>query len=110
MAVVAVAIMVSFHLKRAPTQIELKVAAPLGLIFWFLALACLGSGLHNYIKTVNHYSRRQAIVQSGLGTQLVRKDVDHTDLVISLTREITGLHRHCNGDRCRLHIVPVNRI
>jgi hypothetical protein len=73
MAVVAVAIMVSFHLKHQPTAIELKVAAPLGLIFWILALACLGSGLHNYIKTVNHYSTRQAIVQSGLGTQLVRR-------------------------------------
>jgi len=71
MAVVAVAIMVSFHLKHQPTAIELKVAAPLGLIFWILALACLGSGLHNYIKTVNHYSTRQAIVQSGLGTQVV---------------------------------------
>ncbi|KAF1821675.1 uncharacterized protein K489DRAFT_322201 [Dissoconium aciculare CBS 342.82] len=71
MAVVAVAIMVSFHLKRQPTAIELKVAAPLGLIFWLLSLACLISGLHNYVKTVNHYSTRQAIVQSGLGTQLV---------------------------------------
>lgn len=73
MAVVAVAIMVSFHLKHQPTPVELKLAAPVGIIFWLLALACLGSGLHNYIKTVNHYSRRQAIVQSGLGTQLVSR-------------------------------------
>lgn len=29
------------------------------------------SGLNNYVKTVNRYGRRQALVQSGWGTQVV---------------------------------------
>jgi hypothetical protein len=109
MAVVAVAIMVSFHLKRQPTAIELKVAAPLGLIFWLLSLACLISGLHNYVKTVNHYSTRQAIVQSGLGTQLVCSPT-----APSLKREVlnsfAGIHRHSVSDCRCVHLVLVNRI
>jgi len=72
MAVVSVAIMISFHLKNQPTAIEKRIALPFGIIFWFLALACLLSGFSNYIKTVTKYSRRQALVQSGWKTQVVR--------------------------------------
>ncbi|EMC91565.1 hypothetical protein BAUCODRAFT_97727 [Baudoinia panamericana UAMH 10762] len=71
MAIVAVAILISFHLKHTPTPIERRVALPFGVVFWLLALACLASGVTNYIKTVSRYSRRQALVQSGAGTQLV---------------------------------------
>ncbi|KAK5696555.1 hypothetical protein LTR97_007858 [Elasticomyces elasticus] len=71
MAIVAVAIMISFHLKHQPTDIERRLALPFGIIFWFLALACLFSGLSNYISAVNKYSRRQALVQTGTGTQVV---------------------------------------
>ncbi|KAK3072917.1 hypothetical protein LTR53_005971 [Teratosphaeriaceae sp. CCFEE 6253] len=71
MAIVAVAIIMSFHLKNQPTDIERRVAMPFGLVFWFLAVACLVSGLSNYITTVNKYSRRQALVQTGTGTQIV---------------------------------------
>ncbi len=73
MSVVAVAILISFHLKSEPTSLERRVALPFGLVFWFLALACLISGLSNYIKTVNRYSRRQALVQSGVATQIVSR-------------------------------------
>ena len=109
MAVVAVAILVSFHLKHQPTAIELKVAAPLGLIFWILALACLGSGLHNYVKTVNHYSTRQAIVQSGLGTQLVCWS---STAVLRLPRLIlfAGLHRDCVCDCRCVYFVLIDRV
>jgi len=72
MAVVAVAILISFHLKHEPSPLELRVALPFGIIFWLLAVACLASGLANYIKTVERYSRRQALVQSGWKTQMVR--------------------------------------
>jgi len=72
MAVVSVAIMISFHLKHQPSEIERQIALPFGIIFWFLALACLASGLSNYIKTVTKYSQRQALVQSGWKTQVVR--------------------------------------
>ncbi len=71
MSIVAVAILISFHLKHQPSEIERRVALPFGLVFWFLALACLISGFSNYIKTVNKYSRRQALVQTGTGTQVV---------------------------------------
>ena len=75
MAVVAVAILISFHLKNEASELEKKVALPFGLIFWFLGIACLISGLNNYIKTVNRYSRRQALVQSGVATQVVSRSV-----------------------------------
>ncbi|KAF2706640.1 hypothetical protein K504DRAFT_459042 [Pleomassaria siparia CBS 279.74] len=71
MAIVSVAIVLSFHLKSRPSRIEEKVALPLGIIFWLLAVACLISGLANYIKTVTRYSRRAALVQAGWKTQAV---------------------------------------
>ncbi|KAG8628570.1 hypothetical protein KVT40_004443 [Elsinoe batatas] len=71
MAVVSVAITISFHLKHRPTDIERRMAFPFGIVFWSLSLACLVSGLSNYIKTVTKYSRRQAIVQTGWKTQVV---------------------------------------
>jgi hypothetical protein len=71
MAIVAVAILISFHLKQEASALEKRIALPFGLVFWLLSIACLGAGLNNYIKTVTRYSRRQALVQSGTGTQLV---------------------------------------
>lgn len=71
MSIVAVAIVISFHLKNQPTELELRMALPLGLVFWTLALACLVLGFGNYIKTVGKYSRRAAIVQTGWKTQVV---------------------------------------
>lgn len=75
MSIVSVAIIISFHLKSEPTSIEKRIALPVGLIFWLLSLACLGSGLANYVKTVTKYSRRQALVQSGWKTQVVRLSI-----------------------------------
>lgn len=71
MAVVSIAIVISFHLKSQPTKLELRMARPLGIIFWFLSLSCLALGFGNYIKTVQKYSRRVAIVQTGWKTQTV---------------------------------------
>ncbi|KAJ4415762.1 hypothetical protein N0V82_007124 [Gnomoniopsis sp. IMI 355080] len=70
MAIVSVAIVLSFHLKSEPSAAELAMARPLGVIFWMLSVACLLVGLGNYIETVNKYSRKAAIVQSGFKTQL----------------------------------------
>lgn len=50
MAVVAVAIVLSFHLKSRPSPAELRMAKPLGLVFWALSVACLLVGLGNYIR------------------------------------------------------------
>ena len=72
MAVVSAAIIVSFHLKHQPTQVERRFAFPLGIVFWCLALACLASGMANYINTVTKYSKTQALVQTGWKTQVVR--------------------------------------
>ncbi|KAK4640418.1 hypothetical protein QC761_603050 [Podospora bellae-mahoneyi] len=71
MAIVSVAIVLSFHLRKTATETELRMAYPLGAVFWALSVSCLGVGLANYIKTVNKYSRRAAIVQTGWKTQTV---------------------------------------
>ncbi|PSS16777.1 hypothetical protein M430DRAFT_248221 [Amorphotheca resinae ATCC 22711] len=71
MTIVSIAIVISFHLKSQPSRLELRMARPLGVVFWLLSLACLALGFGNYIKTVNKYSRRAAIVQTGWKTQSV---------------------------------------
>jgi uncharacterized membrane protein YidH (DUF202 family) len=53
MAVVAVAIVLSFHLKSQPSSAELRMAKPLGLVFWGLSVACLFVGLGNYIRELS---------------------------------------------------------
>lgn len=50
MAIVAVAIVLSFHLRSEPSPLELKIAKPLGITFWVLAAACLMVGVGNYIR------------------------------------------------------------
>ncbi|CEJ84816.1 Putative Duf202 domain-containing protein [[Torrubiella] hemipterigena] len=71
MAVVSVAITLSFHINHKPSAAERRMAKPLGIIFWALAILTLLVGLCNYIRTVNLYSKKAAIVQSGWRTQLV---------------------------------------
>ncbi|KAL1303739.1 hypothetical protein AAFC00_007083 [Neodothiora populina] len=71
MAIVSIAILISFHLKHEPTPLERRFSLPFGILFWFLSLACLASGTANYIKTVSRYSQRRALVQSGWKTQVV---------------------------------------
>ncbi|ODA77691.1 hypothetical protein RJ55_06293 [Drechmeria coniospora] len=71
MAVVAIAITLSFHLTHQPTDLERRMAKPLGAIFWALSVVTLFMGFGNYIKTMHKYSQRMAIVQSGWRTQLV---------------------------------------
>lgn len=51
MAIVSVAIVLSFHLKSQPSAAELAMARPLGVVFWVLSVACLLVGLGNYIGT-----------------------------------------------------------
>lgn len=71
MAIVSVAITVSFHIKGTPSDLERRVAKPLGGIFWVLSVVTLALGAGNYIRTVNLYGKRAAIVQSGWKTQVV---------------------------------------
>ncbi|KAI4130841.1 MAG: hypothetical protein LQ338_001518 [Usnochroma carphineum] len=71
MAIVSVAIVISFHLKNQPSAVEKRVALPVGLLFWVLSVACLANGLANYVKTVVKYGRRRALVQSGWKTQVI---------------------------------------
>ncbi|KAG5988956.1 hypothetical protein E4U54_004485 [Claviceps lovelessii] len=71
MAVLSLAITLSFHLNHQPSDLERRMAKPLGAIFWVLSLLMLVLGLANYIQTVNKYGRRAAIVQTGWRTQLV---------------------------------------
>ena len=86
MAVVSVAILISFHLKSQPSPLEKRIALPFGIIFWLLSVACLLSGTANYIKTVTRYSKRQALVQTGWKTQLVgRSRIWNDELEMYLT-------------------------
>jgi uncharacterized membrane protein YidH (DUF202 family) len=71
LAVVSIAILINFHLKHRPSKLEEKVSLPLGMVFWFLALASLVSGFANYVRTVAKYARRDALVQSGIKTQVI---------------------------------------
>jgi hypothetical protein len=48
MSVVAVAIVLSFHLRKTASEAELRMAKPLGAIFWALSVTCLGVGIANY--------------------------------------------------------------
>lgn len=109
MAIVSVAILISFHLKREASALERRVALPFGLTFWLLAMACLGAGLNNYVKTVTRYSRRQALVQSGTGTQLVSFMI-LTELKICLANDLggTGIHGGGNGDCSGVRAVPLD--
>lgn len=112
MAIVSVAIVLSFHVKSQPSAAELAMARPLGVIFWLLSVACLLVGLGNYIgefgahmgrlcgdvmleswmltcgacvcappETVNKFSRKAAIVQSGFKTQIVSPSLWRTTSV-----------------------------
>lgn len=71
LAVVSLAIIISFHFLHQPTTLERRMALPLGIIFWLLSLTCLVNGFANYARTVMKYSRRAALVQSGWKTQVV---------------------------------------
>lgn len=51
MSIVAVAIVLSFHLRKTASDIELRMATPLGSVFWALSVACLGVGIANYTST-----------------------------------------------------------
>lgn len=50
MAIVSVAITVSFHIKGTPSDLERRVAKPLGGIFWVLSVITLVLGVGNYIS------------------------------------------------------------
>lgn len=50
MTIVSVAITLSFHLKNQPSELELRIATPLGAIFWVLSVVTLCLGIGNYIS------------------------------------------------------------
>ena len=53
MSIVAVAIVLSFHLRKAASDVELRMAKPLGAVFWALSVSCLGVGVANYTSCVS---------------------------------------------------------
>ncbi|PWY89819.1 hypothetical protein BO70DRAFT_377084 [Aspergillus heteromorphus CBS 117.55] len=71
LAIVSIAIIISFHFQTPPTGLERRMALPLGCVFWVLSLGCLGCGFANYVRTVVKYSRKAALVQSGWKTQVM---------------------------------------
>ncbi|PWW76509.1 hypothetical protein C7212DRAFT_279538 [Tuber magnatum] len=71
LCIVSIAVVISFHFKREPSELEEKLSLPLGICFWVLSLACLLAGFGNYVKTIGMYSKKAALVQSGPKTQFV---------------------------------------
>jgi hypothetical protein len=61
MSIVAVAIVLSFHLRKTATEVELRMAKPMGAIFWALSVGCLGVGIANYL------SRSPSVANKPLG-------------------------------------------
>jgi uncharacterized membrane protein YidH (DUF202 family) len=62
MAVMSVAITLSFHLKHRATELEQKIAQPLGAVFWVLSLLTLLMGVGNYIGACSPF-----LADSGTG-------------------------------------------
>lgn len=54
-----------------PTAPESRVALPLGIVFWVLAVLSLLTGVGNYFKTVEKYRTKEAVVQTNHKTQIV---------------------------------------
>ncbi len=50
LSIVAVAIVLSFHLRKTASEMELRIAKPLGAIFWILSVGCLCVGVANYLS------------------------------------------------------------
>lgn len=98
MSVVSIAIILSFHLKDEPTDFELRMALPLGIVFWFLGLFCLVLGFGNYVKTITLYSKRAALVQSGWKTQTVSRG--HPRVYRGGADEALDV-RACSDEYCR---------
>lgn len=71
LAIISVAITMQFQLKEPPTKLEKKMALPLGILFWLMALLSFCTGLANYVRTVQKYRLRKALVQNGLRTQVI---------------------------------------
>ncbi|KAG0642092.1 hypothetical protein HOY80DRAFT_681546 [Tuber brumale] len=71
LCIVSVAVVISFHFKHEPSELEKGLSLPLGICFWVLSLVCLFAGLGNYLKTIGMYSKKAALVQSGSKTQFV---------------------------------------
>lgn len=93
LAVVALAIIISFQLKGQPTSLERRMALPLGVIFWVLSLGCLMNGFTNYVLTVKKYSRKAALVQSGWRTQIIYSILGAVILGSCILFLVTDAHR-----------------
>lgn len=68
------------------------MALPLGIVFWLLSLSCLVLGFGNYIKTLDKYSKKVAIVQTGWRTQsimsLITLSIIGTCVILLVTEKV----------------------
>ncbi|KAL3471124.1 hypothetical protein BJX99DRAFT_263570 [Aspergillus californicus] len=100
LGVVSIALIISFHFQTGsqssshPSDLERRMALPMGIIFWVLSLVCLGNGLANYILTVKKYSAKAALVQSGWKTQVTFLTVGGVILGSCVVLLITDAHRY----------------
>jgi len=115
LAVIAMTIVLSFHLRMPTSAIERRMALPLGFIFWVMAVLSLFTGLGNYLKTVERYRVKQALVQSGCKTQIVSSKRIHASIRQQMCTYITAIDYLDSlvdyyRDLCFLHCTTISRV
>lgn len=108
MATVSVAVVSSFHLKHKPSDVERRIALPVGIIFWLLALSCLIAGTTNYAATVTRFSRNRALVQHGWMSHLVRNR-NSLKSGRKSNRHILGIHRSGNSHSWSMYLISIDQ-
>lgn len=91
MAIVSNAIVLSFHLKLQPSELELRMARPLGIVFWVLSMCCLGLGVGNYISMFGRGLSRFTLsnpTPSSLTMELCARDPRCTDVTRSYDKQV----------------------
>ena len=101
LAIVAAALLISFHFKEPPTEEERKVGLPLGIVFWVLSLGACASSVALYIKHLEGYGHRRPIVQSGWVARSVGQQIEESAVQAEARRK-----PEANETRANKAIVP----
>ncbi|RPA75453.1 hypothetical protein BJ508DRAFT_230110 [Ascobolus immersus RN42] len=70
--VLGVAVMLSFHFKQEPTEVERRMAFPLGMIFWVLSFLSILAAAAQYFTNVMGYARQKASLGRGRLVKAIR--------------------------------------
>ncbi|KAJ4864903.1 hypothetical protein T069G_01433 [Trichoderma breve] len=96
MAIVSVAITVSFHIKGTPSDLERRVAKPLGGIFWVLSVVTLALGAGNYISEIHPSLSAIYLPLSSLGFKYLQMGTNRSRHLFARDRQfIWSKSRYC---------------